>query len=125
MAALSVLSGKAKELDIDLSQASEGQKLLIYKRTLEAIRDLLLYGTDLRRMTKDTIDILENDIREIIRGLSKVQLNWTEAVLFSLKNAISSLYTASDSLEQTKGSAFYRNLNKCEEYITQALKYFP
>jgi hypothetical protein len=114
----------------------EARILRIYKDKIKNIRGSLLYGKDLRTINKSDIDMLESDLREVIRGVEQLRstaylhflLYSVDEVQEKILNAIYSLYSASDVLElqnTVRGrELLYQKLKKCQQFLFEAMEQF-
>lgn len=67
----SILYATAERLQINLGNATENNKLLVYKQTVEAMIEML-YETGLNEIRIAAIEMLEREIREMVAGLRSV-----------------------------------------------------
>ena len=109
-----------------------------YKATLENIRNILLYGANLREMTKVALETFEHDLREVIMGIERLRntshigdsLVSVDAVQALIRNAIDEIYIAVIVMEnETRNSedswrSFFACLANCQRYLSEALKQF-
>jgi hypothetical protein len=109
-----------------------------YKATLENIRNILLYGANLRTLTTDVLDTFDHDLREVIKGIERLRntshigdfLVSVEAVQELIRNAINEIYVAVNVMEnetinsQDSWRSFFACLANCQRYLSEALKQF-
>lgn len=120
----------------DPKSSPEARILRFYKDKLKNMRGSLLYGKDLRTINKYDIDLLESDLRGIIQGIEQLRstpylhflLDSVNQVQENILNAIYSLYSASDVLEQqntVKGrQLLYQQLKNCQQFLHEAIEQF-
>lgn len=120
--------------DSDSLEATLGK----YKAVLESIRNLLLYGENLRTVRKDDLDTFDNDLREIIKGVGKLRhaprlgnfLLSVDAVQEKIRIAINELDVAVKVIEsetvdlQNSWRSFFTCLLNCQRYLSEALEPF-
>jgi hypothetical protein len=123
----------------DLLEATLGR----YRDTLKNILGRLLFGDDLRTITKGAIDEFEKDLRSIIGGVEELrdgpkQTNYVksiDAIQTNIKSVIDNLYDASyrldalDDLEKTEKATIMiekviPSLRACEIPLREAIKQF-
>ena len=130
MAQSTTLNQVATQLGIDLNTATPVDQLLVYKHTLEELRNLLLYEIDLRQFTSDSMKTIEADLRAIIGSIDKVNNNSSgtlrspRAVVNNLLQARNEVYLALETLENSgRTPEFFLSLTRCQEYLAEALQY--
>jgi hypothetical protein len=109
-----------------------------FKAALENIRNLLLYGANLRTLTMDDLDRFDKDLREVIMGDERLRhtphignfLISVDAVQVIIRNAILELNVAVNVMEnetifsQDSGRSFFICLANCQRYLSEALQQF-
>jgi hypothetical protein len=110
------------------SEDSPAGDLGRYKAALENIRNLLLYGANLRKMTNDDLDTFDNDLREVIKGIEKLRhapqisnfLKSVDAVQEKIRSAINELNVALNVIEsetidpQDSWRSYFTCLSNCQ-----------
>jgi Effector-associated domain 7 len=146
MLQLSIISQRASNGGIDLSRAAIKDILPIYKNALEDV-ERILDKTDNSTITKNEINILEMDLRQIVATLHDLRDNVSthlsknlkaskihdETIIKSLKSirsiehvkekirmALDELDTASDMLDAKKSVAFRRCFRHFKSCLSQA-----
>ena len=136
MSMSSLLQHESRTTGINLNTASPREMIVVFKRTIEALRRLP-DEVDLRQITKGAIDVIEADLRTIISGIDAMDyrnrdiyelLASRDAVLDSLRQSRNELFAASHALDQSFTEAnrrsFYNYLIKFQERLSMAIAYF-
>ncbi len=107
-----------------------------YKSRLMEMRHTLLYEVDLRTIKKADIDMLERDLRDILKGVEGFRkmphldkyLRSVDGLQANIRNAKNKLYLASDTLDQRSTirgrKLFYQQLEECEQCLFSAIQQF-
>lgn len=103
-----------------------------YRATLEGIYSFLSFDSDLRKIRKTDINVLEQDLRAVIAGIEKLRdtpdilhlVISVDGLQEKLHDAIDSLYFASDLLEEDSSGKsrkmFYQTLRDCQKSLLEA-----
>src|SRR5437588_6853443 len=83
----------------DARDSQDGQALQRYAMQLRTLSDMFSHGVDLREITKANIDKWEKELRDIIKGIKKIQQSpYKDALLTSCDGAQSTIQRAIDNL---------------------------
>jgi hypothetical protein len=116
--------------------SSNAEKLMAYNHILKDMEQLM-DRTDKRLFTVMSINKLQNELRQVIIGLSELRKQRLrnsrvsiEAILANLRRAQDELYVAADMLEakgkftESRSRSFYKCLSNFQDYLFQALQDF-
>ena len=92
----------------DARGSPDGQTLLGYAEQLRTMSDMFSHEVDLRDITKANIDKWEKELRDIVKGIKKLQKSPYRDILLTscdgaqtmIQRAIDSLYVASYILQK-------------------------
>ncbi len=125
----SILRSTATRLKIILVTATESSKLFVYKETIEAILNML-YKTSLRIIKQRAIKLLEEDIREMISGLRRVNKDgiietrkYLEKAQVKATLALSMFGRDEEEISKTRLENRYEALIECRGNLEKALEF--
>jgi hypothetical protein len=118
----------------------EKEKLLEYKNTIQCIRDQLKPDRDLQKIDEEIVNVFLKDIRTVLNGLDNMINNYSLDTIINglntiyklLKNAITQLIVALDTLKEINQGGFdrklktqyYECLDECKEFLDDILENF-
>lgn len=123
-----LLQEKAAERSINLANASDSEKLVVYQATIVAMEELL-DTSDRTEFVTASLARIRRALLDLISGLREVKdsdhLTSQDRVLSYLRKARDQLDVAQDLLNNgKKGNPFYGKLTKAQECLAQAAKSF-